>query len=253
MSAGRCRSVTGSWLAGAVCGVTLFTLGAAPATGAATSAPPLASIVIPALGPGYAVSSSGQTDIARIVGAWPNPSAIATALYTGHADSAYERSWQDASGLNGVLIVLLRFDSAGEAQGFSTVADRSIVSSTAVNSGALLSVRDARQTTYVNSAGLGEAVVERAGDYVALLSFLSATAKNGGPITARDAQRVAAAQDAALVRAPGGLTPRADGGGTSATDLTWAVLAVGVMAAGLATPLVLRRRREREALSKGED
>jgi hypothetical protein len=251
VSAGRCRSVTGAWLAGALGCVTLTMLGAAPGSGAATSAPPLGAVVVPALGPGYAVTADGEYDVARIAAAWPNPSTIATALYQGAADAAYERTWLAQGGANEVVIVLLRFASAAGAQAFTTSADRTLVSSHAVTSGTVPSVRDARQTTYVSSAGLGEAVVERAGAYAALLSFVSATAADAAPITAGDVQRVAAAQDAAMVRAPGGSSPAA-GNGPSATDLTWAVLAVGVMAVGLATPLVLRRRRERGSSSQDQ-
>jgi hypothetical protein len=40
------------------------------------------------------------------------------------------------------------------------------------------------------------------------------------------------------------VTAKLPGGGVSAADVGWAVLAVAVLAAAVATPLVLRRRRE---------
>jgi hypothetical protein len=99
----------------------------------------------------------------------------------------------------------------------------------------------------VSTAGFGQAAVMRAGDYVALLSFVSAASAHASPITAADVERVAEAQHEAMGRAPGGSpAAAAPKTGPSATDLTWAVLAVAVLAVGVLTPLVLHRRRVRE-------
>jgi len=52
---------------------------------------------------------------------------------------------------------------------------------------------------------------------------------------------VAGAQQAAVATAPGGSDPPSRG--MTFSSLAWAALAVGALAAAVATPLVLRRRR----------
>jgi hypothetical protein len=207
----------------------------------------MGAIVIPNPGPGYTVTSDGPVDDARFAAGWSNSSALASALATSGAAAAYQRAWRDQTRANGVQILLLRFASAGKARTFVTAADRSLESSAVVSSGPLPSLREARRATYVSRAGFGQAVVMRAGDYVALLSFVSAAAAHASPITAAEVVRVAEAQHAAMARAPGGsrAAPAAKSG-PSPTDVIWAVLAVVVLAAGVVTPLVLRRRRVRE-------
>jgi hypothetical protein len=185
-------------------------------------------------------------DDALFAAGWSNPSALVSALTTSGAAAAYLRAWRDRTGANAVQILLLRFASAGKARTFATTADRSLESSAVVSSGLLPSVPEARRTTYVSKAGFGQAVVMRAGDYVTLLSFVSAAAAHASPITAAESERVVEAQHAAIARAPGGSQASAPKSGPSPTDLTWAVLAVAVLAAGVATPLMLRRRRARD-------
>jgi hypothetical protein len=102
----------------------------------------------------------------------------------------------------------------------------------------------------VSSAGLGQAVVLRAGDYVALLSLVSVDSPRGAPVTVADVQRVAEAQHSALARSPVA-SVRVAKNSPTLRNLTWAVLAVAVLAAGLLTPLVLRRRRERRLAAGG--
>src|SRR6185437_9007256 len=86
---------------------------------------------------------------------------------------------------------------------------------------------------------------------------------NPQPITPSDAARVAQAQHASMVAAPGGKDAAAPAtapvktgtpvtaaapaakGSSSTAAIGWAVLVVVVLAAAVVTPLVLRRRRQR--------
>jgi hypothetical protein len=81
------------------------------------------------------------------------------------------------------------------------------------------------------------------GDYADVLSFFSKTVGNSGPINAAAVDRVATAQWASMVKAPGGhvavITAKP---GTSGSGVVWAVIAVAVLTAAVLTPLVLRRR-----------
>jgi hypothetical protein len=235
---------------------------------AETAAPPLGAVVIPALGPGYSISSQGPLNPSQFASDSPDPSAAAGALATlGNSISTYERMWQANRGLNQVQDLLVRFPSPGGAQVFLRAAQQSLDSGEIVSKGTMASIPGARLVTYfaaTNQSGVGEAITMRLGSYVALLSFFSAAAGNTQPIAPADAERVALAQHTALVSAAGGASssaPAAHGGAhpsaalgsastsvkrsTTSSDIGWAVLAVVIVALAVTTPLLLRRRRER--------
>jgi hypothetical protein len=161
--------------------------------------------------------------------------------------STYERTWRDASGANEVQDLVVRFSKTAAALAFVRAVRRSLDAGDIESSGPLRSVPGAQRVTYLATtaqAGIGQAVTLRAGVYVGVLTFFSGASGNPAPITAVAAERVARAQDAALRAAPGGTAvapaPRP---GTSFGGTTWAVLAVVVLGAAVATPLFLRRRR----------
>jgi hypothetical protein len=227
----------------------IATLGAASrATAAPAPAPPaLGTVVLPNLGPGYAVSSQGPLDPSEFASSSPDPSAAAGALATlAQTIVTYERVWQDAGQRNEVQDLMVRFPSAAAAAIFLGAAQRSLDAGEVVSAGPLPGIPGARTTTYFAStteAGVGQAIAMRAGVYVDLLSFFAAAAANPQPITPADTRQVALAQYDAMVKAPGGAAapvPAATGSGAS---VGWAVLAVAVLAAAVGTPLVLRRRR----------
>jgi uncharacterized caspase-like protein len=205
-------------------------------------------VVIPDLGPGYSVTSEGRLDASRFASNSPDPAAASTALATlAKTISTYERVWSDAGGANEVQDLLIRFPSPVGAQVFLQAAQQSLDSGEIVSSGPLPGVPGAHRTTYFASttqAGVGQAITLRAGVYVTLLSFFSAASGNAGPITQADAVSIARAQQAAMAAAPGGTTPAAPLA-PRGVRLGWAALAVAVLAAAVATPLWLRRRRER--------
>ena len=249
MSADRARVVACSWLAATL--AALMSFGNAPAAGARPPAPPLHALVVSDVGAGYAVTFEGPPADASFATGWPNSSALTHALAARNGlQATYERAWRDRVGGNSVQILLLRFSSAASAGTFSTLADRTLESPTVVSSGPLPAVPGARLSTYVGGAGFGQAVVLRAGGRVALLSFVSDESPRAAPITAADVERVAEAQHSTLERAlvASGAVAK---NGPSFSDLTWAALAVAVLAAGLITPLELRRRRERRLAAGG--
>jgi hypothetical protein len=230
-------------MAGSFAALVLFAI--APAAGARPPAPPLQALVVTNVGAGFAVSFDAPRPDPSFVTRWPNPAALTHALATENGgEKAYERAWRDRDGGNSVEILLLQFPSGASGRTFTTLAGRTLESPSVVSSGRLPAVPGAHLSTYVTSAGLGQAVVLRAGDYVALLSFASVGSPGGTPVTAAHVQRVADAQHVALARASVASVAVAKSGPTL-RDLTWAGLAVAVLAAGLLTPLVLRRRRER--------
>ncbi len=100
-----------------------------------------------------------------------------------------------------------------------------------------------------NAGGVGQAITMRAGVYVDLLSFFSAASGNARPMSPADAERIARAQYAAMVRAPGGAhatpasTPVRSTKSVSAGTILQVVLVVAVLALAVATPAFLRRRR----------
>jgi hypothetical protein len=222
-----------------------------PAVGATASAlprPGLQSIVLSAVGPGYGVTSQGPLDPASFASNSPDPAAAGHALasLSGSVDT-YERVWLDGSHTNAVQDLLVRFRSPAAAQVFLRSAQHSLDSGEIVSSGPLASVPGAHRISYFGStsqSGVGEAITMRAGDYVALLSFFSAASGNPQPIAPADAARVANAQRNAMVAAPGGTDPSSSV--VTLPSLGWAALVVAVLAAAVATPLVLRRRQMRE-------
>jgi hypothetical protein len=239
---------------------------AAPAAAAAAagkeSQPTLATIVIPDLGPGYAVTSQGPLQASQFASDAPDPSAAAGALSTlGKTISTYERVWQADGGLNQVQNLLVRFPNAVGAQVFLLAAQHSLESGEIVSSDAVSSIPGARRVTYfaaTNQDGVGEAVTMRSGVYVDLLSFFSAASGNAQPISPANAERVALAQYKAMTQAPGGAgsttAATAAGSGPAASGpaskkgvtggtIVLAVVVVAVLSLAVATPALLRRRR----------
>ena len=233
------------------CGILTLLVGTAAGAGAGAAAP-LGTVVIPNLGPGYAVTSQGALDPAQFASNAPDPSTAKAALSTlAKSISTYERVWQAAGGLNQVQDLLVRFPDVVGAQVFLQAAQHSLESGEIVSSDPLPSIPGARRVTYfaaTNEDGVGEAITMRAGVYVDLLSFFSAASGNAQPISPANAETVARAQHAAMVAAPGGASTAeaATAGakkGISAGTIGLAVLVVAVLALALVTPLVLRRRR----------
>jgi hypothetical protein len=229
--------------------------GAGAAAGAQEPPPTLGTIVIPNLGPGYAVTSQGPLQASQFASDAPNPSAAAGALSTlGKTISTYERVWQADGGLNQVQNLLVRFPNAVGAQVFLLAAQHSLESGEIVSSDAVSTIPGARRVTYFAATdrdGVGEAVTMRSGVYVDLLSFFSAASGNAQPISPANAERVALAQYKAMTDAPGGAgstTAAAGNGATSGKSVTGgtivlAVAAVAVLSLAVATPLLLQRRR----------
>jgi hypothetical protein len=227
----------------------------AAGAGADGSSPPLDTIVIPHLGPGYAVTSQGPLQASQFASDAPNPSAAAGALSTlGKTISTYERVWQADGGLNQVQNLLVRFPNAAGAQVFLLAAQHSLESGEIVSSDAMSAIPGARRVTYfaaTNEDGVGEAVTMRSGVYVDLLSFFSAASGNAQPISPANAEQVALAQYKAMTDAPGGAgrTTGAAGSGAASKkgvtggSIVLAVAAVAVLSLAVATPLLLRRRR----------
>jgi hypothetical protein len=209
-------------------------------------------VVVPDLGPGYAVTSEGPLDSSQFASDSPDPVAAAGALATlAKTISTYERVWKDPTGLNEVQDLLVRFPSVVGAQVFLQAANHSLDMGEIVSSGPLRTIPGARRTTYFASTtldGVGQAVTLRAGVFVDLLSFFSAASANARPITPADAERVAHAQHAAMVAAPGGTAGTSSAGagtGFNAGSVGLAALVVAVIAAAVATPALLRRRSAR--------
>ena len=171
--------------------------GIAPASGATSPG----TVVVPNLGPGYAVTSEGPLDPSQFASNAPNPAAAAGALSTlAKSISTYERVWQADGGLNQVQDLLVRFPNAVGAQVFLQAAQHSLESGEIVSSDAVASIPGARRVTYfaaTNEDGVGEAITIRAGIYVDLLSFFSAASGNAQPISPANAER-----------SPGPNTPR---------------------------------------------
>ena len=220
--------------------------------GATKRPPPLTTVVIPDLGPGYSVTSEGPLDASRFASSSPDPAAASTALATlAKTNSTYERAWSDVGGANQVQDLLVRFPSLVDARVFLQAAQHSLDSGEIVSSGPLPGVRGAQRTTYFASttrAGVGQAVTLRVGVYVTLLSFFSAASGNAGPITQADAVRITRAQQAAMEAAPGGAAAPSPGGprkGISPGSIVAAVLVVAVLGVAVVTPALLRRRRQR--------
>ncbi len=253
MSGRPARATARACLAGSLALGTLLAWPGSP-PGAATPAPPLDTVVLPDLGPGYSVLSEGPLNASQFASSSPDPAAASTALATlAGTISTYERVWADGGGVNEVQDLLVRFPSPVGAQVFLLAARHSLDSGEIVSSGPLPGVAGARRTTYFGSttrAGVGQAITMRAGVYVDLLSFFAAASGNAQPITPADAARVARAQRAAMVAAPGGtaaLPATSSSRGISTGSIAAAAAVVAVLAAAMITPLLLHRRRSRPA------
>jgi hypothetical protein len=221
----------------------------ADAAAASVHRPPaLGTIVLAEIGFGYTVTSQGPLDASRFPTGSPSASAAAGALSTlGGTIETYQRSWQDAPGVNQVQDLVVRFPTDAGAHAFVAAARRATAHGEIVSSGPLPSIPGAQRTTYfasTNQAGVGQTVTMRVGAYAAVLSFFSGASGNPAPITRASATRISKAQYSAIASAKGPAPAKAPSGGVSAVDVGWALLAVAVLAAAVATPLVLRRRRE---------
>ena len=179
-----------------------FTLSAGAGAASAHRSPGLSTIVLPAIGFGYTVTSQGPLDASRFPAGSPSASAAAGALHTlGGRIDTYERSWQDATGVNQVQDVLVRFPTAAGARAFIGSARRALAKGEIVRSGPLPSIAGAERVTYfasTNQAGVGQTVTMRVDAYAVVLSFFSAASGNPAPITAAAAVRVAKAQQRTL-------------------------------------------------------
>jgi hypothetical protein len=220
---------------------------------AAVSAAPLSTVAIPNLGPGYTVASQGPLNPSQFAANAPDPAAAEGTLSTlAKSISTYERVWQADGGRNQVQDLLVHFPDTVGAQVFLQAAQHSLDSGEVVSSDPLPAIPGARRVTYFGATdqdGVGEAITMRAGVYVDLLSFFSAASGNAQPISPADAERLARAQHAALVAAPGGAKTATAVSGTekrvSVGTIAGAVVAVAVLAVAVATPALLRRRRGR--------
>lgn len=170
----------------------------------------LTGIVIPNLGFGYAVVHQGPLDAGQFATSSPNPTAAAAALtrlIRSGSIATYERVWQDTGADNEVQDLVVRFTTVSGAQAYSKAVLHSLTSGEIMSSAPLPSIPGAYRTTYfaaTTQEGVGQAITMRSGIYVATLSFFSSDApSNTQRITLANAQDVANAQYAALVRAPG--------------------------------------------------
>lgn len=257
MRRARARAAARVLVAGAlILGGLLLPAGIAVTAAAAThAAPSLGTVVIANPGPGYTLTSEGPLNPSEFASRSPDPAAATAAFATLAQNLAtYERAWGDDGGANQVQDVLVRFPSVAGAQLFLQAAQHALESGEIVSAGPLAPIPGARRTVYFASTvqgGVGEAVAMRAGSYVDLLSFFSAAGRAARPISPAGALRVAQAQHAAIVAAPGGTvaTVATPGGGAkkraSFAALGWAALAVAVLAVAVATPAILRRHRAR--------
>ena len=146
--------------------------------------------------------------------------------------------------------LLVKFPSTASAQIFLAAMQRSLDSGEILSSGPLAGVPGARTVKYfaaTSAQGVGQAVSMRAGIYVDLLSFFSASGA-AQPITPADAVVIAKAQHAAMETAPGGTAP-APGSSEGNDTLGWIVLGGLVLAVALVSLVIVRRGRSRTAPS----
>jgi hypothetical protein len=229
--------------------------GAATSASTSTTVPPspLATVVLGDLGPGYAVTSEGPLDGGSFASSAPDPSAASGALASlGTSISTYQREWADDGGSNEVQDLLVKFPSTAPAQIFLAAMQRSLDSGDILSSGPLAGVPGARTVKYfaaTSAEGVGQAVTMRAGVYVDLLSFFSASGAVQ-PITPADAAVLAKAQHAAMASAPGG-TATAPGSSPGGEGLGWIVLGVAVLAVVVVSVVVRRRRHPRRISPAG--
>jgi hypothetical protein len=214
--------------------------------------PALGTIVLPAIGFGYAITSQGPLDASQFPTGTPSASAAAGALSTlGNSVDTYQRSWHDGTGVNQVQDLMVRFPTDAGARAFVNSARRAIAQGQIVSSGTLPPIPGAQRTTYFAStsqAGVGQSITFRTGDYAAVLSFFSGASGNPAPITRASAARVAKAQYTAMASTVAGQgTAKTPDGGGSAADVGWIVAGVAVLAAAVAILLVRGRRRRNAA------
>ncbi len=218
-------------------------------TSTSTTAPQsaLATVVLSELGPGYAVTSEGPLDAGSFASSAPDPSAASGALASlGTSIATYQREWADDGGSNEVQDLLVKFPSSAPAQIFLAAVQRSLDSGEILKSGPVAGVPGARTVKYFASTsaeGVGQAITMRAGVYVDLLSFFSASGAVQ-PITPADAAVLAKAQHAAMASAPGGTTT-APGSSPRGDAFGWIVLGAGVAVAALVSFGLVRRSRSR--------
>jgi hypothetical protein len=236
------------WGALALVGV-LVLVGAGPglASGATHRTEPLDQVVLSSVGADYTVTSQGSVDASSFAASSQGQGAAGRALSElSHQVASYRRSWQSKGGTNEVQDLLVRFPTAASATAFVGAVRHSLDSAEIISEGPLAAVPRAQRTTYYSTssdAGVGQAVTMQAGEYVDVLSFFSGTVGNLGPINAATVDRVAAAQWASMVTAPGAREAVTTAKpGTSGSGVVWAVIAVAVLTAAVLTPLVLRRR-----------
>ena len=248
-------------VAAVVTTVVVLCVPARAAAGAASpSRPPsLGTVVVPAIGFGYSVTSQGPLDASRFPAGSPSAKAAADALGSlGSTIDSYQRSWQDGPGANQVQDLVVRFGDDGAARAFVVAARHAIARGEIVSAVPLPSIPGAQRATYFASTsqtGVGQTITMRSGAYAAVLSFFSATTGNPALITQASAAQVADAQYLAMARAAA--VPGSPGGGLHARDAGGPVLGVVALAAGgaalvvlaaaVTTVLVLRRRRRRGA------
>jgi hypothetical protein len=230
----------------------LVPVGVQSAAAGTSDSSSLGALVLPAVGPGYAVLSQGPIDPSTFASSAPDPSAVSSALSTlGDSVRSYQRTWLDTARVNAVQDMVFRFPSAGSAQIFLQSARRSLQAGKIVSSGALPGVPGAHRVTYfgaTDQSGVGQAITLRVGNDVALLSFFSASAGNADPITQADATEITVAQGKALGAASTSTavdTRSASGIGSWLVVRAIALLVLVLLLVGV---LVVRRRRARGPL-----
>ncbi len=243
----RVRRLAASLLVSAL--VLLAPFGAMAAAAGTKDSSSLGALVLPAVGPGYAVLSQGPIDPATFASGAPDPAAVSSALSTlSGTVSSYQRTWMDTARLNAVQDMLFRFPSAGSAQIFLQSARSSLRSGKIVSSGALPGVPGADRVTYfgaTDASGVGQAITLRVGDDVVLLSFFSASAGNADPITQADATEVTLAQGKALGTASASKVPDTTRPAGRVGALVFGVIAVLVLGLLVGALVLVRRRRAR--------
>ena len=218
--------------------------------GSTPDAGSLDTVVVSNVGQGFSVTSEGSLDPSALASVYPDPAAVTRAL-SGVAGvvGTYQRSWRTSTSADQVQDLVLRFSSAHAAAAFLRTAQGALATGPIVGTSHVAAVPGARRVAWFGSdgpagAGVGEAFSLRAGVYVALLSFFSASTDNPRPIAPTNADLIMLAQYVAMEAAPGGravATTEPPASGISGADVAWSALAVGALAAAVATPLALRR------------
>jgi hypothetical protein len=236
--------------------VLLSPAGAGAATAGPAASSSLAALVLPAVGPGYAVLSQGPIDPATFASSAPNSSAVSSALanLSGRV-SSYQRTWTDTDRFNAVQDMLFHFPDTGSARIFLHSTQDTLKSARVESSGPLPGVPGAYRVTYfgnVAGVGVGQAITLRVGEDVVLLSFFSESASgNDDPITQADATEVTVAQDKALRTASAAKASDTSRPSGTVGVLVFAVIAALVLGLLVAVVALVRRRRARGGLPHG--